>query len=76
MNQKTTYTYQRTPGLSCPKCEIYFPITIPDLLSGTLQCPHCALTLTIDRNGSTHAMQALERFQNSIERQMPHATLS
>ena len=34
MDQKTTYSYQRTPGLDCPKCGVYFPTTIPDLLSG------------------------------------------
>ncbi len=25
MDQKTTYSYQRTPGLDCPKCGVYFP---------------------------------------------------
>ena len=32
MDQKTTYSYQRTPGLDCPKCGVYFPTTIPDRL--------------------------------------------
>ena len=45
MDQKTTYSYQRTPGLDCPKCGVYFPTTIPDLLSGSIRCPYCGLTL-------------------------------
>ena len=49
MDQKTTYSYQRTPGLDCPKCGVYFPTTIPDLLSGGIECPHCGLKLSIDR---------------------------
>ena len=49
MDQKTTYPYQRTPGLDCPKCGVYFPTTIPDLLSGSIRCPYCGLTLYIDR---------------------------
>ena len=40
MDQKTTYSYQRTPGLDCPKCGVYFPTTIPDLLSGSIRCPY------------------------------------
>ena len=55
MDQKTTYSYQRTPGLDCPKCGVYFPTTIPDLLSGSIRCPYCGLTLYIDRKASGHA---------------------
>ena len=66
MDQKTTYSYQRTPGLDCPKCGVYFPTTIPDLLSGSIRCPYCGLTLYIDRKESGHAMQALENFQLSL----------
>lgn len=76
MNQKTTYSYQRTPGLECPKCGVYFPTTIPDLLSGVLQCPHCALQLNIDRHASGTAMKALEQFQSALDRQLSNASLS
>ena len=62
MDQKTTYSYQRTPGLDCPKCGVYFPTTIPDLLSGSIRCPYCGLTLYIDRKESGHAMQAGNAF--------------
>lgn len=71
MDQKTTYSYQRTPGLDCPKCGVYFPTTIPDLLSGSIRCPYCGLTLYIDRKESGHAMQALENFQNALDKQLP-----
>ena len=40
MDQKTTYSYQRTPGLDCPKCGVYFPTTIPDLLCGSIRPCH------------------------------------
>ena len=62
--------------IDCPKCGVYFPTTIPDLLSGTIHCPHCGLALSIDRNASSHAMQALEKFQASIDKQLPSASLS
>ena len=84
MDQKTTYSYQRTPGLDCPKCGVYFPTTIPDLLSGGIECPHCGLKLSIDRRKLVgeiiedvdHAMQALEKFQATINKQLPAASLS
>ncbi|WP_297672574.1 hypothetical protein [uncultured Akkermansia sp.] len=76
MDQKTTYSYQRTPGLHCPKCGVYFPTTIPDLLSGSIRCPHCGLALSIDRKASDHAMQALEKFQNALDKQLSSASLS
>ena len=76
MDQKTTYSYQRTPSLDCPKCGVYFPTTIPDLLSGSIRCPYCGLTLYIDRKESGHAMQALENFQNALDKQLPSASLS
>ena len=75
MDQKTTYSYQRTPGLDCPKCGVYFT-TIPDLLSGSIRCPYCGLTLSIDRKASCHAMLALEKFQNALDKQLPSASLS
>lgn len=71
MDQKTTYSYQRTPGLDCPKCGVYFPTTIPDLLSGSIRCPYCGLTLYIDRKASGHAMQALEKFPERIRQAAP-----
>jgi len=76
MDQKTTYSYQRTPGLHCPKCGVYFPTTIPYLLSVSIRCPHCGLALSVDRKASDHAMQALEKFQNALDKQLPSASLS
>ena len=55
---------------------MYFPTTIPDLLSGGIECPHCGLKLSIDRKASDHAMQALEKFQNTLDKQLPAASLS
>lgn len=66
MDQKTTYSYQRTPGLDCPKCGVYFPTTIPDLLSGSIRCPYCGLTLYIDRKESGHAMHGPGKFPERI----------
>lgn len=76
MEQKTTYSYQRQPGLSCPACGVYFPTSIPDILSGSLQCPHCGLKLSIDAKASGQAMKALEKFQKAIDKQLPSASLS
>ena len=62
--------------IDCPKCGVYFPTTIPDLLSGSIRCPYCGLTLSIDRKASCHAMLALEKFQNALDKQLPSASLS
>ena len=40
---------QRTPGLNCPKCNSFIPVTIYDLINCTsIRCPACSLRLDID----------------------------
>ena len=43
-------TDQRTPGLSCPGCGAFIPVTIHQLLcTPRLTCPTCGLHLDIDQ---------------------------
>ena len=48
-------TSSKTPGMSCPQCGKFIPITITDLLTqGHLRCPYCLFTLKLHRNPEPH----------------------
>lgn len=50
---------QNSPGLKCPRCDNTFPVSLQDLLSSrSLQCPHCLLELTLDREESKDTLNA------------------
>ena len=52
---------QKEPGLNCPQCGQFIRTTIQELLTAQrLKCPHCHLTLTINRNESKRAMEILK----------------
>lgn len=52
---------QQIPGMNCPKCGNFIPTTITELLNSSgLTCPHCRLTLTINREESKKAMEILK----------------
>lgn len=62
----------RSPGISCPRCGKFIPITIAELLTAAcLLCPHCHLQLHIDRQQSARALSALakvERARQCVEK--------
>ena len=50
----------KTPGLSCPVCGKYIPISIVMLLSGSgLDCRYCGLHLEIDKEQSGKVLRVL-----------------
>ncbi len=52
----------RIPGMNCPQCGRFIPISITELISASfIDCPHCQLRLTIDKSQSQRAIQALEK---------------
>lgn len=60
---------QHMPGMPCPKCEKFIPISIVDLLfTMSIRCPHCFLRLDIDRQNSQKAMQILAKVNEAQQR--------
>lgn len=52
----------RTPGINCPQCNQFIPTSITELISASfIDCPHCRLRLTLDKEQSQRAIQALEK---------------
>lgn len=41
---------QKTPGISCPNCGKFIPITITELLTAPrIRCPYCLSVIAIDK---------------------------
>lgn len=60
---------QQPSGMSCPICKCFIPISIYQLLhDGAITCPHCGLSLTINRSVSQSAMNALKKVENAVSR--------
>lgn len=58
---------QQPSGMSCPICKCFIPISVFQLLyDGAIVCPHCGLTLTINRSVSQSAMNALKKVENAV----------
>ncbi len=63
---ETNQQNQREPGMPCPRCGGFIRTTAAELLvSAYLRCPHCLLQLTIDRNQSKKALQALQKVEEA-----------
>lgn len=55
-----------TPGLPCPVCGGFIPVSITELLTAQgLKCPSCGLPLEIDRAASEKALGALAKLDNA-----------
>lgn len=58
------------PGLPCPACSAFIPVSVPGLLANhALICPSCGLRLEMDRSGSEKALKALATL-DVIQKQM------
>lgn len=58
------------PGLSCPVCGTFIPISLTGLLaSHRLTCPSCGLHLEMDPSGSEKALKALTTL-DAMQKQM------
>jgi len=68
MKETATTAQPQKTGLNCPQCGGFIETSIFQLLtSRSLQCPHCRLQLTIDRNKSRQAFEALYKVQQAQE---------
>lgn len=56
---------QRVPGIRCPHCGNFIPISIQQILySKSLFCPTCGLKLDIDKRKSDKAVEMLKKFND------------
>lgn len=57
----------RVSGMDCPVCKQFIPVSIQQLLfEGSISCPHCGLSLTINRTQSKQALDALQKVQDAV----------
>jgi len=77
MTQKTNPTppatqqvaASRISGMNCPVCQNFIPISVHQLLhEGGIMCPHCGLSMTINKSQSKRALDALEKVEEATKR--------
>ena len=55
---------QQVGGMKCPACQGFIPISVHQLLhEGGIVCPHCGLSMTINKAQSKRALEALEKVE-------------
>lgn len=60
---------QRGSGMNCPKCMKFIPLSIFQLLyEGGVTCPHCGLTMTIDKLQSSPALEAFKKLEEATKK--------
>lgn len=60
---------QRVSGIDCPVCQNFIPISIHHLLHECgIMCPHCGLSMTINRAQSKQALDALKKVEQASQR--------
>ncbi|MEG2099641.1 MAG: hypothetical protein RRY42_07005 [Mucinivorans sp.] len=60
---------QKVSGINCPECQNFIPISIHYLLHEYgIVCPHCGLSMTINRAQSKQALDALKTVELASER--------
>ncbi|WP_026367391.1 hypothetical protein [Bacteroides sp. 14(A)] len=60
---------QRVPGLGCPRCRMFIPTSVVDLITAkSLKCPTCGLELVIDKAASSKALEALRKVEDAQRR--------
>lgn len=64
-----TASFDRSPGINCPKCGHKFPVTIEQLLtSESIICPSCALKLELNKEKSKEALEAMEKLYKTLKK--------
>ena len=59
---------QRSPGISCPRCNFFIEISLKNLLyQSSFQCPSCLLTLSMDRDQSKPALEIMQKVHKEME---------
>lgn len=62
-------TIPAAQGMQCPVCSEFIPISIYQLLhEGSITCPHCELTMTINKTQSQKALEALKKVEEATKR--------
>lgn len=55
------------PGVPCPRCRTPIRLTVQKLLAGTpVFCSDCGLQLTMDRQASSEALDAVRALQQTM----------
>lgn len=54
-------------GINCPTCRMFIPVSISRLLyDKEITCPHCGLTMTIEKSQSAKALDAQKRIEEAV----------
>ncbi|MCD8045035.1 MAG: hypothetical protein LUH10_18550 [Tannerellaceae bacterium] len=57
------------PGIHCPRCETFIPVTINGLINGTsFFCSRCMLRITPDTRQSSKAIDILRKVNEAQQR--------
>lgn len=60
---------KKVNGMECPVCVGFIPVDIEQLLyDGVIACPNCGLRLTVNRQQSQAAMNALKKVDDAVKR--------
>lgn len=60
---------QQVSGMNCPSCRGFIPVSVHQLLyEGGIVCPHCGLSMTIDKAQSKKALDALAKVEAATRR--------
>lgn len=61
-----TRQQMRPSGLPCPVCQGFIPTSMQQIITDSaIICPHCGLRLTINRQLSRPAIEALKKVQQA-----------
>lgn len=61
-------TKEHKPGMECPECGFFINMSIETILyQSGIQCAGCGLKLTMNRNMSNEALQALQNLDTAIK---------
>lgn len=56
----------RLSGMPCPQCNGFIPVSMQQIITDSaIICPHCGLRLTINRQQSSTAIEALKKVQQA-----------
>ena len=61
-----TRQQMRPSGMPCPQCNGFIPVSMQQIITDSaIICPHCGLRLTINRQQSSTAIEALKKVQQA-----------
>lgn len=63
LEQITGGASSRPSGMPCPTCGGFIPVTMQEIITAScIHCPSCGITLNINQQESTPAIEALKKF--------------